>query len=136
MCLWKQESNVWCTLVQSQQGVLCFFHLLKHVCLNCFGFSPENFGETGIFLQSRGLLDILSSSSEFNNLPVRQQEEKALKMLTNHLPQKVGAEADVLTLSDTCAVLFFCFWFWIFIFKRQKMFNSPVFHPTRLMLQQ
>lgn len=37
----------------------------------------------------RGLLDIVASASEFNNLPVRQQEEKALKMLAHHLPQKV-----------------------------------------------
>lgn len=37
----------------------------------------------------RGLLDILASASEFNELPVRQQEEKAVKMLTLHLPQKV-----------------------------------------------
>ncbi|CAN0574864.1 unnamed protein product, partial [Laminaria digitata] len=37
----------------------------------------------------RGLLDIVASASEFNELPVRQQEEKALKMLAQHLPQKV-----------------------------------------------
>lgn len=40
-------------------------------------------------LPSRGLLDILASASEFNELPVRQQEEKALRMLAKHLPQKV-----------------------------------------------
>lgn len=37
----------------------------------------------------RGLLDIVASASEFNDLPVRQMEEKALKLLANHLPQKV-----------------------------------------------
>ena len=40
----------------------------------------------------RGLLDIVASASEFNELPVRQQEEKALKMLAQHLPQKVRGQ--------------------------------------------
>lgn len=43
------------------------------------------------------MLDIVASASEFNDLPVRQQEEKALKMLAHHLPQKVGTyTADML----------------------------------------
>ncbi|CAN0072855.1 unnamed protein product, partial [Ectocarpus sp. 12 AP-2014] len=37
---------------------------------------------------------------EFNELPVRQQEEKALKMLAHHLPQKLPNEWQ---FSDTNA---------------------------------
>jgi pre-mRNA-splicing helicase BRR2 len=37
----------------------------------------------------RGILEILSHASEFGNLPIRQGEEKALKILARKLPQKL-----------------------------------------------
>jgi pre-mRNA-splicing helicase BRR2 len=37
----------------------------------------------------RGLLEILTASSEYSELPVRQHEERQLKSLAHHLPQKL-----------------------------------------------
>lgn len=78
-----------------------YIHCMRILCFSLNRFPRENMSTIFKMLKiwhffswagfwARGLLDILSSSSEFNDLPVRQQEEKALKMLTNHLPQKVG----------------------------------------------
>jgi pre-mRNA-splicing helicase BRR2 len=39
--------------------------------------------------KQRGLLDIISSASEFSSLPLRQKEDRALEMLAKHLPQKL-----------------------------------------------
>ena len=45
----------------------------------------------------KGLLEILTASSEYDGIPVRQYEEKSLQALSAHLPQKL---ADGAKFSD------------------------------------
>ncbi|CAM9812570.1 unnamed protein product [Ectocarpus sp. 6 AP-2014] len=76
-------------------GMIAAYYYLQYTTIELFANSywrPSNL--------RLGLLDIVASASEFNELPVRQQEEKALKMLAHHLPQKLPNEWQ---FSDTNA---------------------------------
>lgn len=66
-------------------GMIAAYYYIQYTTIELFANSVT--AKTKL----RGLLDILASASEFNDLPVRQQEEKALKMLAAHLPQKVSS---------------------------------------------
>jgi pre-mRNA-splicing helicase BRR2 len=56
----------------------------------------------------RGILEILSHASEFGNLPIRQGEEKALKILARNLPQKLPDSAQFQDPRTKALVLLHC----------------------------
>eukprot|EP00579_Thalassiosira_antarctica_P032956 CAMPEP_0201991530 /NCGR_PEP_ID=MMETSP0905-20130828/340_1 /ASSEMBLY_ACC=CAM_ASM_000554 /TAXON_ID=420261 /ORGANISM="Thalassiosira antarctica, Strain CCMP982" /LENGTH=2336 /DNA_ID=CAMNT_0048545961 /DNA_START=59 /DNA_END=7069 /DNA_ORIENTATION=- len=56
----------------------------------------------------RGILEILSHASEFGNLPIRQGEEKALKILARNLPQKLPESAQFQDPRTKALVLLHC----------------------------
>ena len=56
----------------------------------------------------RGILEILSHASEFGNLPIRQGEEKALKILARNLHQKLPDSAQFQDPRTKALVLLHC----------------------------
>mmetsp|Transcript_31860 Transcript_31860/g.64474 ORF Transcript_31860/g.64474 Transcript_31860/m.64474 type:complete len:2298 (+) Transcript_31860:111-7004(+) len=56
----------------------------------------------------RGILEILSHASEFSNLPIRQGEEKALKILARNLPQNLPESAQFQDPRTKALVLLHC----------------------------
>jgi len=56
----------------------------------------------------RGILEILSHASEFGNLPIRQGEEKALKILARNLHQKLPESAQFQDPRTKALVLLHC----------------------------
>jgi pre-mRNA-splicing helicase BRR2 len=56
----------------------------------------------------RGILEILSHASEFSNLPIRQGEEKALKILARSLPQNLPESAQFQDPRTKALVLLHC----------------------------
>jgi pre-mRNA-splicing helicase BRR2 len=55
-----------------------------------------------------GILEILSHASEFGNLPIRQGEEKALKILARNLPQNLPDSAQFQDPRTKALVLLHC----------------------------
>merc|ERR1712000_218198 len=41
--------------------------------------------------KSKGLLEIVSNASEFENIPMRRREDRALSQMVKHMPIKVDA---------------------------------------------
>ena len=56
----------------------------------------------------RGILEILSHASEFGNLPIRQGEERAMKILARNLPQKLPDSAQFQDPRTKALVLLHC----------------------------
>ncbi|KAL9184266.1 hypothetical protein ACHAXT_002352 [Thalassiosira profunda] len=56
----------------------------------------------------RGILEILSHASEFGTLPIRQGEERALKILARNLPQKLPDSAQFQDPRTKALVLLHC----------------------------
>jgi pre-mRNA-splicing helicase BRR2 len=56
----------------------------------------------------RGILEILSHASEFGTLPIRQGEEKALKILARNLPQQLPESAQFQDPRTKALVLLHC----------------------------
>ncbi|CAM9720895.1 unnamed protein product, partial [Phaeothamnion confervicola] len=75
-------------------GMIASYYYIHYTTVELFANS------VGERTKLRGLLDILSNASEYNTLPIRQHEERALDALLKHLPQKLP---DDWKLTDTPA---------------------------------
>lgn len=64
-------------------GMIACYYNIKYTTIELFNSSLS--AKTRL----KGLLEILSSASEFENLPIRQGEEKLLRKMAMHLPLKI-----------------------------------------------
>lgn len=64
-------------------GMIACYYNIKYTTIEMFNSSLKS------STKLKGLIEILSSASEFELLPIRQGEEKVLRKLGNHLPLKI-----------------------------------------------
>eukprot|EP01132_Coremiostelium_polycephalum_P002462 gene2462-3044_t len=64
-------------------GIIASYYYLKYQTIELFGSSLK------VSTKRKGILEILSTSPEFNTLPIRHREEQILQKMAAHLPLKI-----------------------------------------------
>ena len=80
-CIIIEEGET--TLKPLNLGMVAAYYNIKYTSIELFNFSLSS------KTKMRGLIEILSNSSEFERLPLRQGEEKILRKMGNHMPVKI-----------------------------------------------
>lgn len=79
-------------------GMIAAFYYLKYTTIELFNFSLSSKNK------KKGLLEILSNASEFEDMPLRHKEDAMIDQLSKHLPLPIKSE-DHLTTSTKVNVL-------------------------------
>eukprot|EP00164_Ancoracysta_twista_P005304 GFYU01007260.1.p1 GENE.GFYU01007260.1~~GFYU01007260.1.p1 ORF type:complete len:2145 (-),score=864.44 GFYU01007260.1:262-6696(-) len=66
-------------------GMIAAYYYIKYTSIELFS------GSLTASTKLKGLVEILSSATEYEVLPVRQNEDKQLRQLAHHLPQKIAS---------------------------------------------